>query len=105
MLIFIIWMRLFILLLSKEGIKNMHKINDVLTGIMMIVSSLITFVIVAIGAYFFLQRVEFISLTILFTLVFLTLYTFRNIYIGLNLIFCGRYRDEMTVLENRRYSD
>lgn len=82
----------------------MQKIEDVLTGLMIIGSTLIAFAIVAVGAFFLLRRSGFISLTILFAVGFLTLYTLRSIYIGFNLIFRGRYRDEMTVRDNRKYS-
>lgn len=83
----------------------MQKTNDVLTGLMMIGSTLIVFAIVAMGAFFLLRKSEFISLTILFAVCFFTLYTIRNIYIGINLIFRGRYRDEMTIRDNQGYTD
>lgn len=82
----------------------MQRIEDVLTGLMMIGSTLIVFAIISVGAFLLLRRSGFISLTILFAVGFLSLYTLRSIYIGFNLIFRGRYRDEMTVRDNWRYS-
>lgn len=79
----------------------MQKIEDVLTGLMIIGSTLITFAIVVVGAFFLFYRSKFISLTLLFAIAFFALYTLRSIYIGFNIIFHGKYQDEMTVRENR----
>lgn len=83
----------------------MQKIEDVLTGLMIIISTLIVFAIVAVGAFFLFGRSESISLALLFAVGFFALYTLRSIYIGFNVIFHGRYRDEMTVRDNQRYTD
>lgn len=82
----------------------MQRFEDVLTGIMMIIAAVIVLGIACVGAFFFLKSSSFISVTLIFAIGFLTLYTIRRIAIGFSLIIHGRYQDEMTMEDTRRYS-
>lgn len=88
------------ILMERE--MTMRKIEDVLTGLMIIGADFIVFGIVAVGAFFMFRSSNFTSLALIYAICFLVLHTVRNIYIALNLIFHGRYQDEMTVLERRQ---
>lgn len=79
----------------------MQKAEDILTGIMLIGSTLIAVGIALVGSFLLLKRSNFIPLTVIFIIILLILYTLRNISIGLSLIFHGRYQDDMTFRENR----
>lgn len=79
----------------------MRRLGDVLTGMLIIGSAVITMGIVAIGAYFILRSINFISLFLISGLGFFILHVLRSLYIGLSIIISGRYEDEMTARENR----
>lgn len=74
----------------------MQRFEDVLTGIMMIVTAIIVLGIAGVGAFFLLKGSSLISLTLVFVIGFLALYAIRRIYIGLSIIIRGRYQDDMT---------
>lgn len=83
----------------------MQRFEDVLTGIMLIGSTVIVLGIASMGAFFFLRGSNLIPLTVIFAVGVLLLYTIRCIAIGLSIIFHGRYQDDMTRKDNRRYTD
>lgn len=81
----------------------MKRAEDILVGLMVIVSTVIAMGIVGVGVYFVFNRISFVSLALIAAVIFLIGYTLKNIYIGLSIIINGRYEDEMTARENRRF--